>query len=298
MRLLRYGEVGRERPGCLDGEGRLRDLSGIVDDITPEFLANGLLEKMQSLDPSSLPGVAGQVRLGPCVARPGKIVCIGLNYADHAEEAGMARPSEPIVFMKAASALCGPNDDLVLPVGAEKADWEVELGVVIGRPARYVSAGQALAHVAGYCIVNDVSERAFQLERNGQWSKGKSADTFCPLGPWLVTADEVADPQNLAMRLEVDGKVFQDSSSAQMIFGVSELIAYLSRFMALLPGDIVATGTPAGVGMGQRPPVYLRPGNQVRTRIQGLGEQHQTVVAPAKPAPAGDPRSATVPMAG
>jgi 2-keto-4-pentenoate hydratase/2-oxohepta-3-ene-1,7-dioic acid hydratase in catechol pathway len=281
MRLLRHGTAGAERPGCLGRDGVIRDLSGHVGDITPEALGDGLLKAVAGIDPETLPAVPAGTRLGPCVARPGKVVCIGLNYADHAAEAEMPRPAEPIVFMKAASALCGPNDDLILPQGAEKTDWEVELGVVIGRSASYVGEREAFDHIAGYCIVNDVSERAFQLERNGQWTKGKSADTFCPLGPWLVSADEIAEPQNLAMRLDVDGQVFQDSSSAQMIFGIAELIAYLSRFMTLLPGDVIATGTPAGVGMGQRPPVYLRPGNRMRTSIEGLGEQCQEVVAAA-----------------
>ncbi len=278
MRLLRFGEAGREKPGLLDDEGRLRDLSGQVPDFVPEVFADGLIERLRALDPATLPLVPGEPRIGPCLARPGKILCIGLNYADHAAEAEMAAPAEPIVFMKAPSSLCGPYDDLVLPRGSQKTDWEVELGVVIGKPASYLEEAQARSVIAGYCIVNDVSERAFQLERGGQWTKGKSADSFCPLGPWLVTADAVADPQALAMRLEVDGRAYQDGTSATMIFKIDQIIAYLSRFMSLQPGDLIATGTPAGVGMGQKPPRYLAAGNRMTAAIEGLGEQRQRVV--------------------
>jgi 2,4-diketo-3-deoxy-L-fuconate hydrolase len=279
MKLLRYGEPGREKPGLLDREGRIRDLSEIVHDITPETLANGLMDRLAALDPERLPIVPGEHRLGPCVARPGKIVCIGLNYEDHAAEANLERPREPVIFLKAPSALCGPTDPIVLPRGSSKVDWEVELGLVVGRAARHVDREDALGYLAGYCIVNDVTERGFQFDHNGQWTKGKSADGFCPTGPWLVTPDEVGDPQDLALRLEVDGRAYQQGNTARMIFPVAEIIAYVSRFMSLQPGDLVATGTPAGVGMGQKPPVYLRPGNKVRATIDGLGEQRQTVVA-------------------
>lgn len=276
MHLFRHGAPGKEKPGLIDRDGRRRDLSAQVDDFTPEAFVDGLLDHLRRLDPAAQPPVADDVRLGPCIARPGKVVCVGLNYTDHAREADMALPTEPILFLKAPSALCGPNDDILLPPDAAKVDWEVELGVVIGRRASFVAAADAMTHVAGYCIVNDISERAYQLERQGQWTKGKSADSFCPVGPWLVTADEVPDPQALALRLEVDGHVRQDGSTANMVFGVADLIAYISRFMTLLPGDLIATGTPAGVGLGQKPPAYLRAGNLVRTTIQGLGEQRQT----------------------
>jgi 2-keto-4-pentenoate hydratase/2-oxohepta-3-ene-1,7-dioic acid hydratase in catechol pathway len=279
MRLLRYGPPGAERPGILDKEGRIRDLSGLVTDLAGESLLPTSLERLRGVDVSELPLVDGDPRVGPCVGRVGKFICIGLNYADHAAEAGVAVPSEPVVFMKATSAICGPDDDVVIPRGSEKTDWEVELGVVIGRPAKYVSEADALSHVAGYCVVNDLSERAFQLEGTGQWVKGKSADTFGPLGPWIVTADEVPDPQNLRLWLEVDGRRYQDGSTSTMVFGVAHLISYLSRFMSLHPGDVISTGTPPGVGLGQKPPVYLRPGNTMMLGIEGLGEQRQRVVA-------------------
>jgi 2-keto-4-pentenoate hydratase/2-oxohepta-3-ene-1,7-dioic acid hydratase in catechol pathway len=278
MKLLRYGNVGEERPGIVDVEGRLRDLSGAAGDITGATLTPESLEKLRKLNPKDLPLVAGTPRIGACVSGVGKFICIGLNYSDHAAESGMAVPAEPVVFMKATSAICGPYDEVMIPRGGEKTDWEVELGVVIGKEARYVTEREALSHVAGYCVVNDVSERAFQLEGTGQWVKGKSADTFGPIGPWLVTADEVPDPQSLNLWLEVDGRRYQDGSTATMVFGVAHLVSYLSRFMSLQPGDIISTGTPPGVGLGQKPPVYLRPGNVMRLGIEGLGEQRQTVV--------------------
>jgi 2-keto-4-pentenoate hydratase/2-oxohepta-3-ene-1,7-dioic acid hydratase in catechol pathway len=282
MKLLRYGPVGQERPGMLDAGGRVRDLSGVVADVAGEALAPASLDRLRALDPASLPLVDGQPRLGPCVGRVGKFLCIGLNYADHAKESGAAVPKEPIVFSKATSAIIGPDDDVVIPRGSEKTDWEVELGVVIGSPAKYVAEADALTHVAGYCVVNDLSERAFQLEGTGQWVKGKSADTFGPIGPWLVTADEVPDPQALDMWLEVDGTRYQNGSTRTMIFGVAYLVSFLSRFMSLQPGDIITTGTPPGVGMGQKPaPIYLRAGNRMVLGVAGLGEQHQRVTADA-----------------
>ncbi len=237
------------------------------------------IEKLRHADLSSLPRVDGKPRLGPCVGGVGKFICIGLNYSDHAAESGMAVPAEPVVFMKATSAICGPDDDVIIPRGAKKADWEVELGVVIGKPAKYVSQADALSHVAGYCVVNDLSERAFQLEGTGQWVKGKSADTFGPIGPWLVTSDEVPDPQNLDMWLEIDGHRYQNGSTKTMVFPVAHLISYLSRFMSLRTGDIISTGTPPGVGHGQKPPVYLRPGNRIELGVSGLGQQEQKVIA-------------------
>ncbi len=278
MRFLRYGKPGSEKPGVFDKDGVIRDLSGVVKDITPETIDDGLLNRVKQTDLASLIALDNNVRIGPCVNRPGKVICIGLNFRDHAEEAGMAKPTEPIVFMKATSSICGPNDDVVLPRGHEKVDWEIELGVIIGTRTSCIDEAASDEAIAGYCIVNDVSERVFQLERNGQWTKGKSADTFCPLGPWFVTKDEIKDAGNLAMHLEVDGNVYQDSSTAQMIFNVPYLVSYVSRFMTLEPGDIIATGTPAGVGMGQKPPVYLRAGNQMVLQIEGLGEQRQRVV--------------------
>jgi 2-keto-4-pentenoate hydratase/2-oxohepta-3-ene-1,7-dioic acid hydratase in catechol pathway len=279
MKLVRYGPPHRERPGILDSDGHIRDLSGTVPDITGETLSLASLSSLKSIDLAKLPIVPGAPRIGPCVGGVGKFVCIGLNYSDHAAEAGMKVPSEPVIFMKATSAICGANDDIVIPRGGTKIDWEVELGVVIGLPAKYVSEADAMSCVAGYCAVNDLSERAFQLEGTGQWVKGKSADTFGPIGPWLVTADEVPDPQNLSLWLEVDGHRYQNGSTRTMIFGVRQLVSYVSRFMSLQPGDIISTGTPPGVGMGKRPPVYLRAGNRVRLGIQGLGEQDQRVVA-------------------
>ena len=277
MKLVRYGPVGKEKPGLVDGGGRIRDLSPHVADA----LAPGALARLESLDAADLPLVEGSPRLGVPVASIGKIVCIGLNYADHAAEAGLPIPDEPVLFSKATTALSGPCDPVVLPRGGEKTDWEVELGVVIGATARYVTEDQALDHVAGYCISNDVSERSFQLEHAGQWVKGKSCDTFAPIGPWLVTVDEVDDPHMLRLWLDVNGERMQDSSTAQMIFGVAYLISYVSRFMTLMPGDVVSTGTPPGVGMGREPPRYLRPGDVMTLGIDGLGEQRQEVVAAA-----------------
>ncbi|MEO6806580.1 MAG: fumarylacetoacetate hydrolase family protein [Edaphobacter sp.] len=278
MRLLRYGNAGEERPAMVDAAGGLRDLSGVVGDVTGTALMPASLERLRRLNPDDLPLVAGTPRIGPCVGRVGKFLCIGLNYSDHAAEAGMAVPKEPVVFMKATSSICGPYDNVTIPRGSAKTDWEVELGVVIGSETRYVREQEALSHVAGYCVVNDVSERAFQLEGTGQWVKGKSADTFGPIGPWLVTTDEVPDPQALGLWLEVDGRRYQNGSTATMVFGVAHLISYLSRFMSLQPGDIISTGTPPGVGMGQKPPLYLREGNVMRLGVAGLGEQRQTVV--------------------
>lgn len=279
MKLLRYGTPGREKPGLLDADGSIRDLSGVLPDIAGDALLPESLARIRTLDPASLPRVDGAPRLGPCVAGVGKFVCVGLNYSDHAAESGMRVPSEPIIFMKATSAIVGPNDDLVIPRGSEKTDWEVELGVVIGRTAKYVAERDAMAHVAGFCVVHDVSERAFQLEGTGQWVKGKSADTFGPIGPWLVTADEIPDPHDLDLWLEVDGRRYQNGNTRTMVFGVPYLVSYLSRFMSLRPGDIISTGTPPGVGNGMNPPVFLRPGSQVRLGVQGLGEQRQRVVA-------------------
>ena len=279
MKLVRYGIAGAEKPGLLDAAGRIRDLSGDVRDIAGDALSPESLQQLSALNAEALPLVAGTPRIGPCVGAVGKFVCIGLNYSDHAAESGMKVPTEPVLFMKATSAICGPYDKVVIPRGAEKADWEVELGVVIGKEAKYAEEKDALTHVAGYCVVNDLSERAFQLEGTGQWVKGKSADTFGPIGPWLVTRNEVPDPQNLRLWLEVDGKRYQDGTTKTMVFGVAHLVSYLSRFMSLQPGDIISTGTPPGVGLGQKPPVYLRPGNVMRLGIDGLGEQRQDVVA-------------------
>lgn len=279
MKLLRFGAPGREKPGLLAEDGRVRDLSGHVADIGGEVLMPEGLARLQRLDHRALPEAPVGVRLGPCVGRVGKFICIGLNYADHAAEAGMPAPSEPIVFLKATSAVCGPNDAIEIPRGSEKTDWEVELGVVIGTPGKYVAEQDALAHVAGYCVVNDVSEREFQLNRGGQWVKGKSADTFGPIGPWLVTRDEVPDPQKLDLWLEVDGERVQNGNTAKMFFGVAQIVSYVSQFMSLQPGDVIATGTPAGVGMGFKPPRFLRAGMRVRLGVEGLGEQQQEVVA-------------------
>ena len=280
MKLLRYGPVGAEKPGILDSRGHLRDLSAHVDDIAGVVLTPEGLDHLRSINPESLPVVTGSPRIGACVGRIGKFICVGLNYADHAAESGLTVPPEPVLFMKATSAVCGPNDDVIIPKGSLKTDWEVELGVVIGREARYVDEAQAMAHVAGYCVINDVSERAFQIERAGQWVKGKSADTFGPTGPWMVTADEVPDPQNLQMWLEVDGHRYQNGSTRTMVYGVRHLVSYISQFMSLQPGDVISTGTPPGVGMGQKPaPVYLRPGQMMTLGIDGLGEQRQTTRA-------------------
>jgi len=279
MKLLRYGPKGSEKPGMLDAAGKVRDLSAHVADIAGEVLTPAGQAKLAAIDPASLPLVEGNPRLGPCVAGTGKFICIGLNYSDHAAETGMEVPKEPILFMKATSAITGPDDALIIPRGSEKTDWEVELGVVIGAEARYVTPEDAMNHVAGYCVINDVSERAFQAERGGQWTKGKSADSFGPIGPWMVTRDEVADPQKLKMWLEVDGHRYQDGSTATMVFGVAHLVHYISQFMSLQPGDIISTGTPPGVGMGQKPQVYLRPGQTVRLGIEGLGQQTQKTAA-------------------
>ena len=279
MKLLRYGQQGAEKPGLLDSTGAIRDLSGAVPDISGETLLPESLARLRKIDPASLPKVSGAPRIGPCVGRVGKFIAIGLNYSDHAAESGMPVPKEPIVFMKATSCIVGPNDNIEIPRGSLKTDWEVELGVVIGKPAKYVTEQDALSHVAGYCVVHDVSERAYQLEGTGQWTKGKSADTFGPIGPWLVTDDEVANCGELNLWLEVDGQRYQDGTTKTLIFGVTYLVSYLSRFMSLQPGDIISTGTPPGVGHGKKPPVYLRAGNVVRLGVEGLGEQQQTVVS-------------------
>jgi ureidoglycolate lyase len=279
MKLLRHGWPGAEKPGLLDADGAIRDLSGVVRDIDGEALSPESLRKLAALDWHALPKVAGSPRLGPCVARPLNYVCIGLNYADHAAESGMAIPKEPIIFLKSLSAFSGPNDDVRIPRGAKKTDWEVELGVVIGRLARSVPENEAMEHVAGYCVCNDVSEREFQLERGGTWDKGKGCDTFGPTGPWMVTRDEVADPQNLRLWLEVDGRRFQDGNTSTMIFGVRKLVSYVSHFISLAPGDIISTGTPPGVGSGVKPePVFLSAGQTMRLGIDGLGEQTQRVM--------------------
>ncbi|MGI6854686.1 fumarylacetoacetate hydrolase family protein [Mesorhizobium sp. 1B3] len=281
MKLLRHGASGAERPGLLDAEGNIRDLTGHLADLAGDALSDASLSRLAAIDPSSLPLVDKSTRIGPCVGNVGKFICIGLNYSDHAAETGATVPPEPIVFMKATSAICGPNDDVRIPRGSQKTDWEVELGVVIGKTAKNVSEADALSHVAGYCVVNDVSERAYQSERSGQWTKGKSCDTFGPIGPWLVTRDEVADPQSLAMKLSVNGKTMQDGSSRTMVYQVAFLISYLSQFMSLLPGDVIATGTPPGVGMGMKPQRYLRDGDLVELSIAGLGSQKQRFVADA-----------------
>jgi 2-keto-4-pentenoate hydratase/2-oxohepta-3-ene-1,7-dioic acid hydratase in catechol pathway len=278
MKLLRYGEAGREKPGMLGSRGEILDLSETIRDLSGDALLPESLDKLRHINAASLREVTGEVRLGPCVGRVGKFICIGLNYSDHAAESGMKMPVEPILFMKATSAVCGPNDNIIIPRGSKKTDWEVELGVVIGKPAKYVTEADGLAHVAGYCVVNDLSERAFQLEGTGQWTKGKSADSFGPIGPWLVTADEVPDPQNLGLWLEVDGRQYQKGTTSKMVFGVSYLVSFISRFMSLQPGDIISTGTPPGIGMGQTPPVFLQPGNRVRLGVDGLGEQRQFVI--------------------
>ncbi len=278
MKLLRYGPKGQEKPGLLDAEGRVRSLDGVVPDIDGEAFSSAGMDRLRRADPSNLPLVEGDPRLGPCVGQVGKMICIGLNYSDHAAESGLQVPPEPVVFMKATSAICGPNDDVEIPRGSEQTDWEVELGVVIGREAKYVDEASALDHVAGYCVVNDISERHFQIHRHGQWVKGKSHDTFGPLGPWLVTSDEVPDPNDLAMWLEVDGHRYQDGSTRTMVYKVPFLVSYLSQFMSLQPGDVISTGTPPGVGLGQKPPVYLRPGQTMRLGIAGLGEQTQRTV--------------------
>ncbi len=277
MKLLRFGPAGEEKPGMLDADGVIRDLSGVIGDLAGDMLAD--LDRLAGVDTASLPAVSGDPRLGPCVSGTGKLICIGLNYADHAAESGLAVPTEPVIFMKATSAICGPNDPIVIPRGAKKTDWEVELGVVIGRKAKYVSEADALSHVAGYCVCNDVSEREYQQERQGQWTKGKSCDNFGQTGPWLVTADEVPDPQALAMWLEVNGERVQDGSTKTMVYGVAHLVSYLSQFFTLHPGDIISTGTPPGVGLGFKPPRYLKAGDVVELGIEGLGRQRQDVIA-------------------
>ena len=279
MKLMRHGPKGAEKPALVDAAGQVRDLSGVLADIGPTTLTPASLERLRALDTATLPLVAQPGRIAPPWAGMGKFLCIGLNYADHAAESGAPIPKEPILFMKPLSALMGCNDPVVLPQGSVKSDWEVELGVVIGAKARYVAEADALAHVAGYCVVNDLSEREYQLERGGTWDKGKGCDTFGPVGPWLVTADEVGDPQDLGMWLEVNGRRFQNGSTKTMIFGVAQLVSYVSRFMTLHPGDLISTGTPPGVGLGCKPPLYLKPGDEMRLGIAGLGEQRQRVHA-------------------
>ncbi|NTT86890.1 fumarylacetoacetate hydrolase family protein [Tabrizicola fusiformis] len=279
MKLLRHGPSGAEKPGLLHEDGTIRDLSGLVADIGGGVLSDAGIAMLRGIDPASLPVVAADTRLGPCVAGTGKFICIGLNYADHAAESGHAVPPEPVIFMKATSAICGPNDPIIIPRGSVKTDWEVELAVIIGTKAKYVTEDQALAHVAGYAVANDVSERSFQAERAGQWTKGKSCDNFGQLGPWLVTRDEVADPQALSMWLTVNGAKQQDGSTTTMVYGVAHLVSYLSQFMTLHPGDVISTGTPPGVGLGQKPPRFLKAGDVVELGIAGLGQQRQDVIA-------------------
>ena len=281
MKLLRYGEAGAERPGMLDADGKIRDLSGHVDDIAGKAISPESLAKLASLDAASLPLVEGSPRLGPCIAGTGKFICIGLNYSDHAAETGATVPPEPIIFMKATSAIVGPDDDVLIPRGSVKTDWEVELAIVIGKTAKYVSEADALDYVAGYCVAHDVSERAFQAERQGQWTKGKSCDTFGQTGPWLVTKDEVADPQDLPMWLKVNGETMQNGSTKTMVYGCAFLVSYLSQFMSLRPGDIISTGTPPGVGLGMKPQRFLKAGDVVELGIEGLGTQRQSIKADA-----------------
>ncbi|MBA3908596.1 MAG: 2-hydroxyhepta-2,4-diene-1,7-dioate isomerase [Rhodobacter sp.] len=276
MKLLRYGPRGQEKPGLIDANGTIRDLSGVIPDLAGDVLTR--LPDLAKLDTSKLPEVPGTPRLGACVAGTGKFICIGLNYADHAAESGLQVPPEPVIFMKATSAICGPNDPILIPRTSQKTDWEVELGVVIGKPAKYITEAEALSHIAGYCVINDVSERAFQTERAGQWTKGKSCDNFGQTGPWLVTPDEVADPQNLPMWLTVNGQTMQNGSTRTMVYGVAHIVAYLSQFFTLHPGDIISTGTPPGVGMGMKPPRFLKAGDVVELGIEGLGTQKQTCV--------------------
>ncbi len=279
MKLLRHGPAGTEKPGLVHSDGTIRDLTGIVPDIGGSVLSDAGLAALAQVDASTLPVVDAATRLGPCVAGTGKFICIGLNYADHAAESGLTVPPEPIIFMKATSAIVGPDDAITIPRGSVKTDWEVELAVIIGTAAKYVSEAEALNHVAGYAVTNDVSERAFQTERSGQWTKGKSCDTFGPIGPWLVTRDEVADPQDLAMWLTVNGDVMQNGSTRTMVYGVAHLVSYLSQFMTLHPGDVISTGTPPGVGMGMKPPRYLAPGDVIELGIAGLGRQRQVMMA-------------------
>jgi 2-keto-4-pentenoate hydratase/2-oxohepta-3-ene-1,7-dioic acid hydratase in catechol pathway len=279
MKLLRYGPAGAEKPGVLDADGAIRDLSGAVADISGDALLPDSIEKLKAIDPASLPKVNGSPRIGACVGNVGKFMCIGLNYSDHAAETGGEVPSEPILFMKANSTIQGPNDDVIIPRDSEQTDWEVELGFVIGKGGKYINEADAMSHVAGYCVVNDVSERNFQIRMEGQWTKGKSCDTFGPLGPWLVTADEVADPQALGLWTEVNGHRYQNGNTNTMVYGVQYLISYLSKFMSLQPGDVVATGTPPGVGMGQKPRVFLKPGDTMRLGVDGMGVQEQKLIA-------------------
>ncbi|QNI02521.1 fumarylacetoacetate hydrolase family protein [Halomonas sp. SH5A2] len=279
MKLLRFGPPGHEKPGLLDSQGVIRDLSAHLPDLDGPHLGRDRLAILAELDPTTLPEVPQDTRLGPCVSGVGKFLCIGLNYSDHAAETGAQVPPEPVVFNKWTSAICGPDDNVIIPRDSQKTDWEVELGVVIGEGGKYIAEADAMKHVAGYCVINDVSEREFQLERSGTWDKGKGCDTFGPMGPWLVTPDEVANPHELDMWLEVDGKRYQDGSTRTMVYQIPFLISYLSRFMSLQPGDVISTGTPPGVGMGQKPSVYLRPGQRMRLGIEGLGEQNQQVVA-------------------
>ncbi|MFS4579772.1 fumarylacetoacetate hydrolase family protein [Phaeobacter sp. C3_T13_0] len=281
MKLLRYGPAGHEKPGLLDANEQIRDLSGVISDLAGPVLDDASLAKLRNLDPTTLPLVGGDPRIGPCVGNVGKFICIGLNYADHAAEAGMELPQEPVIFFKATSSIIGSNDTVDIPRGSVKTDWEVELGVVIGKQTKYVTEADALDHVAGYCVVNDLSERDFQIHRSGQWVKGKSADTFGPIGPWLVTRDEVSDPQNLPMYLEVNGHRYQDGSTKTMHFSVATVISHLSQFMSLQAGDVISTGTPPGVGMGQNPETYLKPGDKMELGIEGLGIQRQNVQASA-----------------
>jgi 2-keto-4-pentenoate hydratase/2-oxohepta-3-ene-1,7-dioic acid hydratase in catechol pathway len=278
MKLVRYGSAGKEKPGLVDADGKIRDLSGHVDDIAGKALDPKTLKKLGKIDPKTLPSVRGNPRFGPCVAGVGKFICIGLNYSDHAAETGATVPPEPIIFMKATSAITGPNDTLLIPKKSKKTDWEVELAVVIGKTAKYVSEKDAMDYVAGYCVAHDVSEREFQQERHGQWTKGKSADSFGPIGPWLVTKDEIADPQDLKMWLKVNGKFMQNGSTKTMVYGVKYLVAYLSQFMSLQPGDIISTGTPPGVGLGMKPPKFLKAKDKVELGIEGLGTQMQVCV--------------------
>jgi len=275
MKLVRYGEKGQERPGMIDSEGNIRAIDALVDDIAGEWLSPRSLGKLSQTALNHLPLVQGAPRLGPCVGDVGKIICIGLNYSDHAAESGMEVPEEPVIFFKATSSIIGPNDEVLIPRGSVKTDWEVELGVVIGKTASYVDEADAMDHVAGYCVINDLSEREFQLERSGQWVKGKSCDTFCPLGPWLVTRDEIKDPSNLKMKLSVNDHQYQNGSTATMVFKIPFLISYLSQYMSLHPGDVISTGTPPGVGLGQTPPIYLKAGDVMELSIEGLGVQKQ-----------------------
>lgn len=279
MKLARYGAPGQEKPGLIDGDGRLRDLSGAVNDLAGDAIGNAGLRRLAAIDPVTLPLVDGAPRYGAPVAGIGKMICVGMNYADHAAETGAPVPEQPVLFMKATTAIGGPNDTVVIPRGSVKTDWEVELGVIIGEVTRDVDVGQALEHVAGYAVINDLSERAFQLEHGGQWVKGKSCDTFGPIGPWLVTRDEVPEPQNLSLWLEVNGHRYQSGNTRTMVFGVAALVSYISRYMTLMPGDVISTGTPAGVGLGLKPPTYLKPGDVIELGIDGLGRQRQDVVA-------------------